>query len=161
MVERFGMQDHDVGIGSTRLQNPTNPHVHTMPGAADYSQGAQNFQYSAGVFAPDMPLHKNIVKAALLALLCGPFGLLYTTWRGGALLIALTALAGRIHGGSFDAISNEDVMHAIWPFSVSLSVVWTILAAIAYNRRGIENYNARKEKLKAEQAEQASKAKAV
>ena len=142
MVERFGMQDHDVGIGSTRLQNPTNAQTHITPGAPE-----AGFAYSQGVFAPEKA-EKGIVTSVLLALVFGPFGLLYTTWKGGAVMIALMVLAGYLRGGSMQAVESEAVMGPIWSCSVVVSVIWTFLAAKAFNQRHQEAYDARKAKEK-------------
>lgn len=155
MVERYGIQDHSPQLIQHALQNPTaQGNVHNLGGGGDdayasTSGWATQTSSDSGPVSPAFtypaaPPSRGFVLPVILALAFGPFGLLYTTWRGGIALIALMVLAGRIRGGSMEAVSSDTVMQPIWAAGVAISVVWTCLAVMAYNRRHKEAYDARK-----------------
>ena len=136
MVERFGMQDHDVGIGSTRLQNPTNAGgFQNISGGGDEGLSWGTPTRTGGAWVPDpnargyegpyVPPRKNLLLAIVLAAVFGPFGLAYTTFRGAAIMIVLAALAGAAAGARRDAF--------VWPLAVVCSLVWTIIATRTRN----------------------------
>jgi hypothetical protein len=132
MAERFGIQDHDQGIGSTREQNPTNAGSFqniSGGGGEGLSWGTQGGftggwvpdSNARGYEGPYVPRGKNLLIATILALVFGPFGLAYTTLRGAGLMIVAIGLAGAAAGRAGDAF--------VWPIGVIASVAWTICAA--------------------------------
>jgi hypothetical protein len=147
MVERFGVQDHDPQQTQHALQNPTNASNFQNIGGAGADVPPQS---ARGGELPSFGLLVTVMRAVLesrrrrrrslpvaviLALVFGPFGLVYTTWMGAGTMTALTALAGFVKGGSMAALENDIVMQPIWRCAVVASVVWTILAARVHNAR--------------------------
>jgi hypothetical protein len=145
MVERFGMQDHDVGIGSTRLQNPTNQgNCHNLGGgggddavyAPTYSGGGGNV--ASVSLAPVCP-SKSMVLSIILAMLFGPIGLLYASRKGAAVVAALMVGAGLVRGGGNpQALLDDAVMNPIWVVARIVSIGWAAGAVIVYNRNAKE-----------------------
>jgi hypothetical protein len=147
MVEHFGIQDHDPTLTQHALQNPTNPSLYQNIGGGEANAplltprtgDAPSLGMITDVFgavrAGRKRIRKKIPVAVILALLFGPFGLIYTTWMGAIVMTALTAFAGFVRGGSMAAISSDVVMQPIWKCAVVVSIVWTILAARAHNTR--------------------------
>jgi membrane protein DedA with SNARE-associated domain len=70
-----------------------------------------------------------------LAVIFGPFGLIYASWIGAAVLTGLTVLAGYIRGGSWAALDRDSIMVPIWRLAVIASVVWMFVAIHAHNSR--------------------------
>ena len=147
MVERYGIQDHDPQQTQHSLQNPTNQgNFQNISGA----EGGypQNVQYRGGVAnfsvwsvikqlwtGPQVPQPKNMVKAVLLALVFGPFGLMYASRIGALVMFGLTALAGFVRGGGIGGLDNDDVMGPLWKFAVAGCVAWAVIATRAFNAR--------------------------
>jgi hypothetical protein len=147
MVQRFGIQDHDTGIQSTRHQNPTAQGSFQNLGGGDgftsnYS-GPSSVIYNAQS-AYDGPRSKGMIASVLLALFFGPFGLAYTTFRGAAIVLGLLILAGVIRGGGFGGLDHDSVMEPLWKIAVVVSVAWTIYAGKQFNAREIERDAAKK-----------------
>jgi hypothetical protein len=136
MVERYGIQDHDKGVQSTRFQNPTNQGTITNIGGggddAAYAPRSSPRAWIGDGHTEYTPTEKSLVKTILLALVFGPFGLAYTTLRGAAVVFGLMILAGIVRGG-FDGLGNDAVMIPIWRVAVVASVVWTIIARRTHN----------------------------
>jgi hypothetical protein len=147
MVERYGIQDHDPQLTQHALQNPTKTSSPQNIGGGDDDVPPPS---ARGGEVPSFGLIVNVTRlllasgrlrrnslpvAVILALVFGPFGLVYTTWIGAGIVTALTALTGFVRGGSMAAVSDDVVMQPIWKFAVVASVVWTILAVRAHNAR--------------------------
>jgi hypothetical protein len=147
MTERFGIQDHDPRLTQHAQQNPTNQGTfrNIGDGGADTpppSPSGGDFPGPRLIFATLRALRaarklrrRNLVIAAVLALIFGPFGMIYTTWMGAAIVFGLSALAGYVRGGGMAALDNDVVMQPIWRYAVIVSVIWTLLAARAHNAR--------------------------
>jgi hypothetical protein len=143
MVERFGIQDHSVGIGGTRTQNPTNQGSFsnigggwdTTPAARSGSTGGGGWQPYTGpvIDGPYIPHEKSIIVGTILALLFGPFGAIYTSFRAAGALLLLTALAGIARGGNMSALESDAIMDKMWPFAVMATVAWTVYAVRKHN----------------------------
>jgi hypothetical protein len=147
MVERFGIQDHDARLTQHAQQNPTNSSGFQNLGggdaAAPSSPSGGYFPGPRMIIATFRAVHegrKRIPKrmwlGIVLALVFGPFGLIYATWTGAVVLTGLTILAGFIRGGGhWAALDSDGVMQPIWRLAVVAAVLWMIMAIRAHNAR--------------------------
>ena len=145
MTEVFGIQDHDPQVTQHAQQNPTNQG--TFANIGDGGADIPPLSPSGGAFpgprliittlravhAGRQRRRRSLIIAAVLALIFGPFGMIYTTWRGAAIVFGLTALAGYVKGGGMAALENDAVMQPIWRYAVIVSVIWTLLVGRAHN----------------------------
>ena len=81
-----------------------------------------------------MALTNDARAPVRLALVFGPFGVVYTSFIGAVVLFALTALVG-IQTGGVRALDNDAIMVPIWRVMVVISVLWTVVAALRFNAR--------------------------
>lgn len=79
--------------------------------------------------------HKSVFLAFLLALLFGPLGLFYASWKGALFLLfaappLMVALAWAAGSPSY-----LQYVETVGPIVYALSLVWSVIAARAFNRR--------------------------
>jgi hypothetical protein len=152
MTERFGIQDHDAQLTQHAAQNPTPQGTFQNISGGDYyvppdSGSTPSYSSSStgyvGSSAPAFtgPYIKGFIAPVLLALFFGPFGLFYTTWKGALVLLLLCGLAGVAMGG-LNFVNNDVVIFQLSIVARPVSIVWTILARRAYNRREIARHAA-------------------
>lgn len=116
-------------------------------GGGGYSGGG-----GGGYAGPTGPHLKSKVLAVILALILGPLGLLYASWRGALLIFTVmlgypVALVMTGHPpGYYDAgmplsiWGNDLVMTPLWRNAVVVSVVWAVIAVLRYNRKSKANW---------------------
>jgi hypothetical protein len=155
MTERFGIQDHSPQLTQHALQNPTPQGTfqnisggdYYSPPAGDSSPGysGDSSDYiGSSVPAFTGPYTKGYIAPVMLALLFGPFGLFYTTWKGALVLLLLCGLAGLAMAGP-NFVNNDVIIFQLSLVARPVSIVWTIFARRAYNRREIARYAASEE----------------
>jgi hypothetical protein len=146
MVERFGMQDHDAQLTQHALQNPTNRSSFqnidggeadaAAPTSGGYFPGPRMIVAAMqGVHAGRRLRPRGMLFGIVLALIFGPFGLIYASWTGALVLTGLTAAAGYITGGGMAALDSDTIMQPIWRLAVVASVIWMIVAIRTHNAR--------------------------
>jgi hypothetical protein len=146
MTERFGIQDHSPQLTQHAPQNPTPQSTfQNISGGDYYSPPAHNFSpgYSGGSSVPAFtgPYTKGYIVPVMLALLFGPFGLFFTTWKGALFLLLLFGMAGFAMAGP-NFVNNDVVIFELSLVARPVSIVWTIFARRAYNRRELARYAA-------------------
>lgn len=147
MVERYGIQDHDAQLTQHALQNPTNAssfqniggsdgNAAPQPASGGYFPGPRMIiAVLRGVHAGGRLRPRSMWLGIVLALIFGPFGMIYISWTGAVVLTGLTVVAGYIHGGSMAALDRDSIMEPIWRLAVIASVVWMFIAIRAHNSR--------------------------
>ena len=152
MTERFGIQDHSAQLTQHALQNPTPQGTFQNISGGDYylpPDNSSSTSYSGDCSdyvvssAPAFtgPYTKGFIAPVLLALLFGPFGLFYTTWKGALVLLLLCGLAGLAMAGPH-FVNNDVVIFQLSLVARPVSIVWAIFARRAYNRREIARHTA-------------------
>ena len=146
-MERFGVPDHDAQVTNHALQNPTaQGSFANIGGGGDTSWGQPAASYSGGGYTQpgvhggmplvlNKPRTKSTVIAIVLALVFGPFGVLYTSFVGAVVLFAVTALIGIVTGGGVQALDHDSIMMPIWRMMVVVSVIATVILAKRFNAR--------------------------
>ncbi len=110
------------------------------PSTGPVSYGGGPVQYAG----PIQPRPKGYFVALILTVLLGPLGLFYATKKGAlAMLFFLVAVpvalssAGVLPFGSashpFAILDHSSVMDRMWSISVTLSMLWSVLAVNHYN----------------------------
>lgn len=111
------------------LQDKLNPpikNVPTTPGTANNAPA-----YSGPPFIP----LKSMIAAVVLPFLLGPLGLFYASAKAAFMLIGILLLGPMLTG----TMENAAVMLPLLQLSYVVSIVWSIVAVQAHNRRAARN----------------------
>ena len=147
MSERFGIADHSPGLPQHAPQNPTAQTVY-QPFSSDTSYGSTSSSpsyssggYSGGYAAPVNygPRRKGMIRAVLLAMIFGPFGLFYVSWRSACVLLLVAGAAIMALGG-VQGFSSDIVLTPVTFVARTVATVWAVVACIRYNRRALREY---------------------
>jgi hypothetical protein len=110
-------------------------------------RGAPNYGGGGGTGAGvGGPRRKGYVLAVILTAIFGPFGLMYITFRGALLMLALllgtpyTLARMGAYGRAFqrtplEIIGRDAVMNRWWTLAVMICVVWSVIGVWWHNRK--------------------------
>ena len=112
-----------------KTQDARNPLVD--PEAVARTNAAAAAEYASGRARPYRPPPKSYVKAAVACVLLGPLGLFYASKKAAfimiGLLIGIPMLTGTLNDGR--------VIYQLLEMSIAASIIWSIIAVKAHNRR--------------------------
>lgn len=107
-----------------------------------------------GYTGPPKPRTKSYILAVFLALIFGPLGLFYASKKGAlvtllflvgvpvSLNMFLSSAAVRFTSNPFAILENSTVMDQFWRLSVLISVIWSVVAVIRFNRKSKAEFKA-------------------
>ena len=87
------------------------------------------------------PSYKGMIRAVLLAMIFGPFGLFYVSWKSACILLLVAGAAIMALGG-VQGFSSDVVLTPVTFVARTVSTIWAVVVCIMYNRRALREYEA-------------------